>query len=905
MPEKTIKIKDGNKICPVTGLSITQRPEWVDINLGEAYSVSFRLIGDRILLSIPEGNSGKNGMNRLFKEREKVLEDAGLYNDKYVEIKDFSGIVGATTREGRNQFLGQMIKERERGNLLGFWGFNSTISVKWALNSGVRFSKLTFPIVIVDNYKTAIENTIRTLKESGLFNLSELFNRKTRDEWFFKLDDFSTKLETIGEDIIYTESYGLFKEHHVAPLFNLYKKVLQEMRLHEGRYYKIHNWRGVKKSTWKASTQYIEELKELNKTYPCTCTLLYGLNKFMGALVNISKKFIPFTIATVHDLEEAVEKIIDNRNDREPLKMTKRKKTKKVFTENQINKYIEDIFQYIVTINWDHEGIDIDLDKIDETHTFKPLYDSISLIKQDFDANIQDINNAVGELKESEERFRIMFESSNDLICITDINDKILWVNTSWCRLLGYKPEELADPLEKIHPDDLPGVREEWESMKQDKKEITNMEYRYKTAYDNYMFLETSVRKLNTTNKKYLFIISHDITNREKAEREKLRLQDQIRQSEKLTALGKLAGGIAHDFKNHLFGIAANARLIKGKSTNDNSIKECTDNIIRSANRSSELTKQLLAFARRGKYQSVAIDMHSTIYELVALLERTIDKKIHIHTQLNAEKPVAQGDPSQIENALLNLAFNARDAMQQGGTLTFLTDNIFLDEDFCSKSEYDIVPGLYIQISVRDTGKGINDNDLQYIFEPFYTTKEKGNGLGLSAVYGTVNGHNGAISIKTEIGVGTTASIYLPSSSLPTSKKEKTREMKILTNKKNLLIVEDEEIVRNSAKDSLEGIGFGVVTFPDGSSALQYYKKLYNKTDLILLDMILPDYGVEDLFAEFQKINPSAKIILWSANTFPNTVKSLREKGAIDFIDKGSNIVEFTRRITGIAEGLR
>lgn len=515
-----------------------------------------------------------------------------------------------------------------------------------------------------------------------------------------------------------------------------------------------------------------------------------------------------------------------------------------------------------------------------------------------------EINQLYEKLVKSESKFRTIFENIQDVYFEIDLNGKILEISPSVSSVSFYNREEL---LYTNFKDICLNVKDAEDKIKQleTSDRISDYELQIKNKDGNVIFCTITARLIKEENEEHKITgVLRDSTERKKAEEEKQILQEQLRRSEQLKSLGQLAGGIAHDFKNQLFGIAANAHAIKKSIKDNENIKTSAENIIKSAHRSSDLTKQLLAFARKGKYQSVAIDLHSVVNDIVMLLKRTIDKKIHIGTQLSAKTPVVSGDPGQIENALLNVVFNARDAMPKGGNLTFASSNILLDEDYCSGSEFDIASGQYVRIVIKDTGHGIDEEKVKYVFDPFFTTKEMGNGLGLSAVYGTIKEHGGAVSIDTEVGTGTEISIYLPVSSTKKPKKEKTREMKKLTSSRNILIVEDEEIVRNSAKDALEELGFKVTAFPDGSSALKHYKKLSSIIDLILLDMILPDYDVKDLFSELQKINPSAKIILWSAYTLPDTVQSLREKGAVDFIDKGSNIVEFTRKISGIAEGL-
>jgi signal transduction histidine kinase len=235
------------------------------------------------------------------------------------------------------------------------------------------------------------------------------------------------------------------------------------------------------------------------------------------------------------------------------------------------------------------------------------------------------------------------------------------------------------------------------------------------------------------------------------------------KQAEKMQALGQLAGGIAHDFNNHLSAIMGFAEIL-AEQVEEDSLRSYAEMIALAATRSADLTRQLLAFARKGKYMAEPVDVHSIIAEVVTFLGRSIDKRITIRQNLSADPSSILGDASQIQNALLNLAINSRDAMPGGGELTFSTSSESLDETRCKGLSLDIIPGRYIKISITDTGKGIDQKNLQHLFEPFFTTKDvgEGTGMGLAAVYGTVRNHKGGISVFSRPGQGSTFDIYLP-----------------------------------------------------------------------------------------------------------------------------------------------
>ena len=229
-----------------------------------------------------------------------------------------------------------------------------------------------------------------------------------------------------------------------------------------------------------------------------------------------------------------------------------------------------------------------------------------------------------------------------------------------------------------------------------------------------------------------------------------------------MKAIGQLAGGIAHDFNNHLGGIMGYADLLLLEFKENEKIKKYIEAIITAVKRTTGLISKLLAFASKGKYQSVPVDLNKIIDDTVFLLERSIHKKVTIIRKNNSPEAFTIGDPDQLENALLNLGINARDAMPNGGEIKFSLSIRDLQSDFCKTGLFQIKQGKFVQISVTDTGSGISEDVLQHIFEPFFTTKTKGTGIGLASVYGTIKKHKGAVKVKSEVGQGTSVSLFLP-----------------------------------------------------------------------------------------------------------------------------------------------
>lgn len=393
--------------------------------------------------------------------------------------------------------------------------------------------------------------------------------------------------------------------------------------------------------------------------------------------------------------------------------------------------------------------------------------------------------------------------------------------------------------------------------------------------------------------------LQNELHERKRAEAERMELEDRLRHAMKMEAIGQLAGGVAHDFNNILTAIQGNAELLKLTLATGSPQMDNAEQIVKSSVRAAELTRQLLAFARKGKFQAVPVDLHGTIREVIRLLAHTVDKRIEIHAELQAEPSVVMGDPSQLQNALLNLGVNARDAMPQGGKLTFATQNTILDETHCQRYIEDIVPGRYIQISVIDTGVGMNQETLTRIFEPFFTTKApgKGTGLGLAGVYGCLRNHHGIIDVESVEGKGSVFHVFLPESDVSTVTTTESVELQPVHGTGRLLVVDDEEQVCGFVCQALKQLGYTVTASADGEDALGRFEASPNQFDLVILDLIMPKVSGEETFHKLREINPNLPVILSSGFSRNEMVNALIDQGNAGFIQKPFRIEELSREI--------
>ena len=390
----------------------------------------------------------------------------------------------------------------------------------------------------------------------------------------------------------------------------------------------------------------------------------------------------------------------------------------------------------------------------------------------------------------------------------------------------------------------------------------------------------------------YLVGVGLDMSEQEK-------LESQLRQAQKMEAVGQLAGGIAHDFNNILTVIQGNAELLKMDLPPRGEQMEFADEVLKGARRAADLTRQLLAFARKGRWQVVPVDMHDAIVQTVSMLTHTIDRRIEILLELQAAPHAVMGDPTQLQNALLNLGVNARDAMADGGVLTYATRNVTLAEAACDEHPYELTPGDFLEISIADTGIGMDARTQERIFEPFFTTKEvgKGTGLGLAGVYGCVKNHNGSISVASDPGQGTTFVILLPLAPAGDAAPVRPAAGAPVGGAGHVLVVDDEQSIRTFLQTSLGNLGYTVSTCPDGVAGVEHYREHHPEIDLVILDLVMPRMSGQDAFGEMKKINPNVKVLVSSGFSHSQAMRQMLDDGALALLNKPFEITELSQAV--------
>ena len=512
------------------------------------------------------------------------------------------------------------------------------------------------------------------------------------------------------------------------------------------------------------------------------------------------------------------------------------------------------------------------------------------------------LNNAhlFDRLRKSEQQYADLFEHSPDMYHLVNREGLVISCNQTEVQTLGYqKIDIIGHPLTQLYPPDYRlSVLETLLKAFENGHEFRGMEEQM--IKRDGAIIDVSVNTSLVYDDKHLPVLMRcvvrDIT-------EKKKLEQKIMQAQKIDSIGNLAGGVAHDFNNILASILGSSSIMRRRMNENDKWFPFVDIIETAAKRGASLTRQLLTFARRGNVEVHPVDIHAILTETIHLFERSVSPNISIVTNFTSEVAIVNGDEGQIQQAMLNIFINARDAMPNGGTLTIETSPVQYSEQDRSTLSGETHSGSYIAMKVVDSGIGMSKEVQQQMFEPFFTTKEqgKGTGLGLSVVYGVVNTHGGYISVQSEPGKGTSFSILLPK--LPETFKSKTvrSERKIVGGKETILVVDDEEIVRTTISAMLSDLGYTVESSPGGKEALDILAKK-KKIDLVLLDMTMPTMGGKEVFQKIRRIKSHAKVIISSGYSDSVLGEDTFAKKVDGFLQKPYQIEDLSKKIREVLD---
>jgi len=518
---------------------------------------------------------------------------------------------------------------------------------------------------------------------------------------------------------------------------------------------------------------------------------------------------------------------------------------------------------------------------------------------------IKERKQAEEELRESEKRFRTVADFTYDWESWVGPDGKYIYVSPSCERITGYSAEEfMKDPglfTEIVHPDDRESVSMHVKNhMDMEGTGDHHINFRIITRGDDIRWISHSCQPVYDEDGSWR---GRRASNRDTTDR--IGLEAQLRQSQKMEAVGILAGGIAHDFNNLLQSISGFTDVLLGDKDRSNPDYENLIIIEQASQEAADLIEHLLIFSRKVESELKPVLLNRQIIKVSKLLERTIPKMISIKYNLAQDLKIISADPLQIEQVLMNLGVNARDAMPDGGKLIFETENITLDEQYC-KTHPETGPGEYVLLSITDTGHGMDKETLEHIFEPFYTTKKigKGTGLGLAMIYGIVKSHGGYIMCYSEPGLGTTFKIYFPVliTGSPAEERAEPETETLPGGRETILLVDDDAKILKLGKVMLELHGYTTIIAESGERAIEIYGKEKEHIDLVILDMGMPGIGGYKCLDHLLKIDPGIKVIIATGYGLNGKVKETLESGAVGYMGKPFLKADMLKRVREVLD---
>ena len=512
---------------------------------------------------------------------------------------------------------------------------------------------------------------------------------------------------------------------------------------------------------------------------------------------------------------------------------------------------------------------------------------------------ITELKRVERALRESEQRFRALIENSGDGFVLLDARGRMLF---SGPPVLGYDSHEFRgrSMLELLHPEERVTVLAGFAAfIRRPGKTITN-EYRVRHRDGSWRWIEAVAKNLLRDPVIGGIVVNYrDVTDRK-------RLEEQLRQAQKLESIGVLAGGVAHDFNNLLTGMLGNASLALDLLPVGHAGRTHVEEVIKAAESAAHLTRQLLAYSGKGRFIVQPIDLSALTREMSTLVRSSIPKTVALHLDLAADLPAVEGDPGQLRQVVMNLVINAAEAIPEdrNGSVMVATRT----QSVAGESLHDtflgtaIQPGAHVVLTVHDTGCGMDRETISKIFDPFFTTKFSGRGLGLSAVMGIVRGHKGALKVSSEPGHGTTFEVWLPASARPAARSAAHSARTDLRGTGTILIADDEPVVRRAAQSALERHGYRVLLATNGQEAVDLLLDQENKVSLVLLDLTMPILGGEEALRELRRVRPDIKIVLSSGFNEAEAIQRFAGKRLSGFIQKPYTAAQLAEKLKTVLE---
>jgi PAS domain S-box-containing protein len=895
----------SDAVCPVTGLPIVRRPEWTDVELDTNHWASVEVIGGHIVHTIPRGFATDAGVAKVIELQREAIDKAIVPGSVNVLISNYGGFQGATP-VARRFFADDVAK---RPGLAAIIFFKVSPILKLSIKLARRFSRVHIPTEIVNDYPSAVRRALEILEEEGVQGLPilEPAARTARqpESGALELDGYQARYEIIDSHIIHGRATGFIGLREMERHLEFENMVLSSLDRSQGDPVMVVDIQDLEGITAAARRLYVASLRNRQRVNPMSLYVCYGVNPPLRNAINISRPFLPFRIRIARNHEAALD--LARRDSAARVPGTVDRIRSLLFPGAKADRaaqptQVDDLLRLLSNIDWEHDGpVETDW-RHSPDHPLAPVVDVLELIKADVDELFRARRRSETALRQSEERYRTILDTIVDGYYEVDLEGRVKFCNDALLRIFGFSLSEVED-LEVASLMDAqnraraigvfkgvldtrePAHAIDWEIARKDGRAI---------------LIETSISLITDGDDRPVGFrgIVRDVTERVQTAQEKANLEVQLQRSQRMEAIGTLAGGIAHNFNNLLMGIQGNVSLLAhGLGAGDPHAKRLKT-IEALVEGGSKLTAQLLGYARSGRVDVQVIDLNRLVLDTSETFAVT-RKEYRVHTDLAAETLAVEVDAAQIEQSLLNLLINAADAMPGGGDLS-LTTRLVTHTEIRNPVD-EMREGAYALLSVRDTGSGMDSATMERIFEPFFTTKGMtgGTGLGLASAYGIVKAHGGVIEVESEVGKGATFNLLLPVvvgrtvagglSAGPVVEGEGT-----------ILVIDDDEAVLEACSAMLSHLRYTPICAASGRAALDIFGRRSADIDLVVLDLILTDLGGGEVYDQLKAIDPSVRVLLASGYSLDGEAAGILDRGCDDFIQKPFTMEELSVKLENL-----
>jgi PAS domain S-box-containing protein len=951
----TREIEATPTLCPVTGLPVHIRPEWSEVPISDGYRLTLSMVGARILLVRPVGYCTEPDIRRSSTFIRQVVEEEVPAGQTYVQIGDYSQLDGVTV-EARREYIKGI---QTRGRLAGVVFYGASPLMQLVIKLGWRINPLPVETRLAEDYHQAVQlaqqllsgtaspaaasapaarGWLRRLRPRRLTKKAGMLRTRVRQdgerlltwprllialatsdqvttpppeaawpelrppldgthlephpELDLDLDGLSVRYGMVGDNVLQAATAGYLEHRHVEPIVQRNHEAAAAL-VGDRPYYFLIGLTDVTGAQVRARQAYARLMTSFHHQHPFRLLVLYSPNRVMRTLIELARPLVPFRVLVAPNLDGALRLVAE---DRAPGRTARRTPLEGGTPQD----HLSELLHFLGSIDWDADGLGADVPEVSPWHPLKQIFDAVEVLKMDVDQLLLERREAEQALRKSENLLRTFIDATNEAILTVDDQGRVDLFNATAEALFGQSAEAvLGTPFEELLE---PSSREHWRELLQrhlaDEGQERGLEELSALRSDGVFPLELSLASAVHDGRRYTIAVGRDLTARQRAAAEREELQQQVALGHRLRALGTLAGGVAHDFNNLLMTIQGSITLLLLDARPGSEAHANLKTIQQQVRSGASLTRQLLAYARKGKYELKPLDLNRVLTSTSETFWRT-RKDIHVHRDLQQDLRAIEADRSQMEQVVLNLALNAGDAMPHGGDLYFTTRNLGPGERYGTLRAPGASP--QVMLEVRDTGQGMDRDTLDRIFEPFFTTKEmgRGTGLGLASVYGTVQSHGGQIHVTSEVGQGTTFTIFFPASEREVQASRPWTPGPDQVHGR-LLLVDDEPLVLRVSERVMSRAGFEVLTAGSGEEAVKVYTEHGHRIDLVVLDLIMPDLSGADTFERLKALDPEVRVLLSSGYSLDGEAQRIMDRGCDGFIQKPFDVEEITALISHI-----